>query len=136
VRRTLAAVPETRGAPVVVLEPIAIKAPLPSGFEDIDPLVERIQTDPETQQAIAAGRRAVAEHHYAGSPRTLSYYRLQRGWSQKEFAALLGTSQSYVARLEAGSIDPQVSTVKRLAAVLGVEPIAVLDVIGSKASRS
>ena len=135
-RRSLASVPETRGARVIVLEPVTVAAPLPEGFEDIDLLVERAEQDAAAKQAIAAGRRAVAENFYSEAPRVLSYYRLQKGWSQKELAAQLGTSQSYIARLEAGVIDPQVSTLTRLAAALEIQPADVLEAITSGAGRS
>jgi DNA-binding Xre family transcriptional regulator len=134
--RTLAPVPETRGAAVIVLAPVTVTPPLPDGFEDIDLLVERAEQDPVAKQAIAAGRRAVAEDYYSQGPRTLSYYRLRKGWSQKALAAQLGTSQSYIARLEAGSIDPQVSTLQRLAAALEIQPTDVLEAITSRAGRS
>jgi len=121
---------------VIVLEPVTVAAPLPEGFDDIDLLVERAEQDPAAKQAIAAGRRTVAEHFYSQGTRTLSYYRLQKGWSQKALAARLGTSQSYIARLEAGSIDPQVSTLQRLAAALEIQPAEVLEAITSGAERS
>ncbi|MEO6081281.1 MAG: helix-turn-helix transcriptional regulator [Steroidobacteraceae bacterium] len=120
--------PETRGTPVVVLAPINVDAPLPAGFTDVDALVEQEEKDPLTKQTIAAGRVAVAENHYAAQ-KPLSYYRLRNGWSQKELAARMGTSQSYIARLEAGDIDPQVSTLKRLAAVFDVQPSVLLDAL-------
>ena len=103
---------------------------------DIDTLVEIAESEPATKQALADGRRAVAERYYSGRPRPLSYYRLQKGWSQKQLAAELGTSQSYIARLEAGAIDPQLSTVRRLAAVLGVQPAALIDAMAPGAGRS
>lgn len=135
VRRSLAPVPETRGTQVVVLAPVVIDAPLPAGFVDIDALVEKEEADPAVREAIAAGRRSVAESYYADEPRSLSYYRLRRGWSQKELAGRLGTSQSYIARLEAGDIDPQVSTLNRLAATLDVPAAALLEVVTSGARR-
>jgi predicted transcriptional regulator len=48
----------------------------------------------------------------------------------------MGTSQSYIARLEAGDIDPQVSTLKRLAAVFDVQPSVLLDAMTAGATRS
>ena len=99
---------------MVVLEPVQAAVPLPEGFVDIDTLVEEAEKDPVARQAIIEGRKAVAQNYYADGPRSLAYYRLARGWSQKELAARVGTSQSYVARLELGEIDPQVSTLQRL----------------------
>ena len=135
VRRSLVAVPETRGTHVVVLAPITIDAPLPAEFIDIDALVEQEEADPVARRAIAAGRRTIAESYYAAASRSLSYYRLHNGWSQKELAGRMGTSQSYIARLEAGDVDPQVSTVKRLAAVLDVQPSVLLDAMSAGAKR-
>ncbi len=45
--------------------------------------------------------------------------RQARGLSQTEVAARMGTSQSAVARLEAGQSDTRVSTLERYAAALG-----------------
>ena len=42
-----------------------------------------------------------------------------RGWTQAMLAERVGTSQAYVARLEAGHIQPRVDTLERLAAALG-----------------
>jgi predicted transcriptional regulator len=78
----------------------------------------------------------VAEKYYTEGTRRLAYYRLRNGWSQKELAARVGTSQSYIARLEAGEIDPQVSTVKRIATALEVSPTDILEAITSGAKAS
>ena len=136
VRRTLSAVPATLGTPVILLEPVTVRAPLPEGFMDIDTLVEREEQDPAVKRAISDGNRIIAEALYAGTPRRLAWYRLRNGWSQKELAGRLGTSQSYIARLEAGEIDPQVSTLKRLAAALQVSAAELLEVIAAGAKAS
>lgn len=129
VRRTLAAVPATRGTPVILLEPVTVRAPLPEGFMDIEDLIEQEEKDPAVNQSIAAGSKAIADQYYADSPRRLVFYRLRNGWSQKELASRLRTSQSYIARLEAGEIDPQVSTLNRLATVLNVSAPTVLEAV-------
>jgi hypothetical protein len=131
VRSRLAPVPESRGTPVVVLAPVTVAAPLPPGFVEIDDLVETAEKDPVSREAIAAGRRAVAGNYYADEPRSLTWYRLNKGWSQKELASRMSTSQSYIARLEAGAIDPQVSTVARLASVLGVTAAELLEALAA-----
>jgi predicted transcriptional regulator len=43
------------------------------------------------------------------------------GLSQTEVAARMGTSQSAVARLEAGDVDIRLSTLERYAAAVGRE---------------
>jgi predicted transcriptional regulator len=49
----------------------------------------------------------------------LAQVRRERGLSQTEIAARMGTSQSAVARLERGELDARLSTVERYAAALG-----------------
>ena len=48
----------------------------------------------------------------------LAATRRERGLSQTEIAARMGTSQSAVARLERGELDARLSTVERYAAAL------------------
>jgi transcriptional regulator with XRE-family HTH domain len=50
---------------------------------------------------------------------TLADRRISLGLSQTEVAARMGTSQSSVARLEAGSLDVRLSTLERYAAAVG-----------------
>ncbi len=51
----------------------------------------------------------------------LSELRRQRGLSQTEVAARMGTSQSALARLESGQADVRVSTLARYAAALDAD---------------
>lgn len=59
---------------------------------------------------LAARRRALAEE--------LVGRRMALGLSQTEVAARMGTSQSAVARLEAGQSDVRLSTLERYAAAV------------------
>ena len=47
--------------------------------------------------------------------------REKRGLSQRELAERLGTTQSAVARLEAGNVSPSLPTLDKVAEALGVE---------------
>jgi predicted transcriptional regulator len=60
---------------------------------------------------MAARRKALSED--------LVSRRVELGLSQTEVAARMGTSQSAVARLEAGAADIRLSTLERYAAALG-----------------
>jgi len=60
---------------------------------------------------MAARRRALA--------RALTQRRIDLGLTQTEVAARMGTSQSAVARLEAGQGDVRMSTIERYAAAVG-----------------
>ena len=66
-----------------------------------------------------AMRRMAAER--AGLVRELAAQRQAAGLSQTEVAARMGTSQSAVARLEAGAVDVRASTLERYAAAIGGE---------------
>lgn len=52
--------------------------------------------------------------------------REQRGLSQRELAERLGTTQSAVARLEAGHVSPSLPTLDKVADALGVELVVTL----------
>lgn len=47
--------------------------------------------------------------------------REERGWSQRELAERMGATQSVIARLEAGGVEPTIATLDRVAAALKVE---------------
>lgn len=49
-----------------------------------------------------------------------------KSMSQQELALKMSTSQSTIARLEAGGVDPKLSTVRRVAEVFGI-PITVFE---------
>ena len=113
-------------APWVIRELTADQASLlPRDAVDIDDLLAELETTPNGARAIADGRKWVAENFYSDGA-TLAALRLQRGWSQAELARQVGTSQSYIGRLEKNAIDPQLSTVRKIARALGV-PVAAVD---------
>jgi HTH-type transcriptional regulator/antitoxin HipB len=47
--------------------------------------------------------------------------RMERGLSQQELAQRMGLPQSVIARLEAGGVEPRLSTLDRVAQALGVQ---------------
>ncbi|MFW9786979.1 MAG: CBS domain-containing protein [Candidatus Thorarchaeota archaeon] len=47
--------------------------------------------------------------------------RQRKGLTQSELAAKVGVSQSYIARLERGSLDPKLSLVKKIVDILTIE---------------
>jgi predicted transcriptional regulator len=67
---------------------------------------------------VFPGFRQMAERRHALSGQ-LTALRRQLGISQVEVAARMGTSQSAVARFEAGDLDVRLSTVERYTAALG-----------------
>ena len=75
-----------------------------------------------TRQSAFPGFREMAASR-ARLVDELTARRQALGLSQTEVAARMGTSQSAVARLEAGAADLRVSTLERYAAAVG-SPIA------------
>jgi transcriptional regulator with XRE-family HTH domain len=67
--------------------------------------------------ARAAYSKAGLAYELGRQVRTL---RELRGLSQRELAELMGTTQSAIARLEAGGSRPSISTLERVADALGV----------------
>jgi transcriptional regulator with XRE-family HTH domain len=75
--------------------------------------------------SVLPGFREIALHRMAaeraGLIRDLVAQRQAAGLSQTQVAARMGTSQSAVARLEAGATDVRASTLERYAAAVGGE---------------
>jgi ribosome-binding protein aMBF1 (putative translation factor) len=67
----------------------------------------------ERAAAMAAERQSLVHE--------LAAQRQAAGLSQTEVAAMMGTSQSAVARLESGTADVRASTLERYAAAIGSE---------------
>jgi ribosome-binding protein aMBF1 (putative translation factor) len=78
-----------------------------------DYIAERAQTDPELPARVDAAlrRRELL--------RALAEERRARGLPRTAVAARMGTSEAAIARLEAGEVDPRLSTVERFADALG-----------------
>jgi len=53
--------------------------------------------------------------------------RQRRALSQRELSKLAGVSRVTIVRLEAGGEDPFPTTVRKLAAALGVDPAELMD---------
>lgn len=108
---------------------LAPQAKAPVGAIDIDDLVAEFEQSAESADAIGKGRKWVANTFYADKVYSIAKLRLQKGWSQVELAKRADTSQPYIARLELGKVDPQLSTIKKIAKALGVSAVTVLEAI-------
>lgn len=108
---------------------VPAKPPSLPGAIDIDDLVAEFEQSSDAAKAIVKGRQWVAKSFYSGQPSSIALLRLQNGWSQAELAKRADTSQSHIARLELGNVDPQVSTVRKLAKVLNVPVSIVMQAI-------
>lgn len=68
--------------------------------------------------SVFPGFRQMAERRHSLSGQLVSLRR-ELGLSQAEVAARMGTSQSAVARFEAGDFDVRLSTIERYTTALG-----------------
>jgi len=94
------------------------------GTSPLSELLASFDGDTEFQQAMSDVRRTMAQTLYGDEPHTLTALRMASGLSQRQLADRMGTSQPYIARMEAGAIDPGTDVIGRLAAALGVEESA------------
>ncbi len=53
-------------------------------------------------------------------PKRLKQLRIEKQWTQRMLAKKTGLSLAYITKSEAGWYDPQLSTLRKLAKVLGV----------------
>jgi predicted transcriptional regulator len=74
-------------------------------------------TDGRRHEPVFPGFREMAARRRLGD--ALVTRRQELGLSQTQVAARMGTSQSAVARMEAGGSDVRLSTVERYAAAVG-----------------
>lgn len=86
-----------------------------------------VKAERDTPAARAGYDRARRAFEFAEQVRTL---REQAGVSQVELARRMGTSQSAVARLEAGGTMPTLDTLERVAAALGARLVVELRPTG------
>ena len=72
----------------------------------------------ERRLSVVPGFRQMAERRHSLSGQLVAFRR-ELGLSQAEVASRMGTSQSAVARFEAGDLDVRLSTVERYSTALG-----------------
>jgi predicted transcriptional regulator len=73
---------------------------------------------PRRHESVLPGFKEMAERRRTLT-RALTARRVELGLTQTEVAVRMGTSQSAVARLEAGQLDVRMSTLERYAAAVG-----------------
>lgn len=92
---------------------------------DLDELLAEFEADEEMAGHLAEARKDLAATLYRDEPATFSAIRLSKGMSQKALAESAGTSQSYIARIEAGQVDPGTEQIAKIAEALGADETEV-----------
>lgn len=109
-----------------------VRAPIPYKIPNtisIDSLVSEFETDPDMALHLALSRKQIADDVYKAKEGTLTFLRLKAGLSQAKLAEKIGTSQPYIAKIEAGKNDPSTDMIGKIANALNVEPQNVFSVI-------
>jgi len=90
-------------------------------FITLDELIESFSSEPGFEEEMAEANKELASLLYADEPGSFSALRMRAGLSQRKLAERSETSQSHIARIELGQLDPGTDTIARLAAALGVD---------------
>jgi len=99
------------------------------GTTPLSELLASFDDDAEFQAAMSEARKSKGKTLYHDEPYSLTALRLSAGLSQRQLADKMDTSQSYIARLEAGAVDPGTDIISRLAVALGVEDSAAFRAV-------
>lgn len=83
-----------------------------------------LEADPRRAKLLQQARKNLSSNSLIDKG-SLKQLRLSRGLSQEQVAKLMGSTQAQVAKLEAGRPDVRISTVKKIAAALGVSSLEV-----------
>lgn len=118
-------VPATSSAPssnlVVFIDVRSEQPPPAAGYKSARARAADSEAIPERREALERARRRIANDFYDDNRLPLARLRLAKGWSQTRLADELGTTQSHVARMEAGRQDIMLGTVVRLARALEMD---------------
>ncbi|WP_083922613.1 helix-turn-helix domain-containing protein [Deinococcus aquatilis] len=76
--------------------------------------------------------RPAKDPYLAALGAQIRHLRQAQGWSQDEFAARVGMHRTHPTKSENGLLDPRLSTLRRVAEVLGVEVSGLLPEGGSR----
>lgn len=114
-----------------LVQPKNVRA-LPKGTSDVGSFLARWQATPERRAGLAGGRKELAEVLADAGEVSVRSIRLALGLSQADVAARMQTSQSHVARIEAGTCDPNLDTLRRLASALKTDLNTLNNAIPAK----
>lgn len=89
--------------------------------EPVENLVRSLEGEPDGAARLERARQRLGVRLAEAEPRSIRTLRLAAGMSQQRLAELAGLPQSHIARLEVATSNPTMSTLRRVADVLGVK---------------
>lgn len=95
----------------------------------IDDFIKEFSDDVEMVDALANARKGLSEVLYGTDAPTFSAIRLSAGLSQDQLAEMAMTSQSHIAKIEAGKNDPGTDVIAKLARALSKDETEVFTAI-------
>lgn len=98
----------------------------------IQELIKKHEENPVRAAALSRARKRIADRINNAFP--LAKLRLSKGLSQAKLASLMGVEQPYIAKIEKGNADIQMSTIERLAFALNVEQSVVFKALQEQRS--
>lgn len=119
--------PSSSGNVVFMTFEVASETSLP-GARALASIVRDLETDEDMRGRLDHARRLLGGA-LSGPHNQLRVLRLRRGLSQATLATLATTTQSYIARLESGTVDPGTDMVVRIAGALHVTQAEVFDAV-------
>jgi DNA-binding XRE family transcriptional regulator len=133
--RTIGELPRAVGTPDVaghvVIGTFEVPSPRPlPGAIALDDFVKELESDSDMAFRLEKARRELAKT--LPGINAFRKLRLEAGLSQAKLAERAGTTQTYIARIEADSVDPGTDMVGRLAAALNVEDVVVFCAVRSQ----
>ena len=120
-------VPEKGPCQILMLD-VRVPSTQPlKGAASLATLVHELESDSDMAARLAIARQEMAAKLDVAV--TMRRLRLSAGLSQAKLADAAKTTQTYIARIEAGTLDPGTDMIARLAAGLGVGAEAVFAAV-------
>ena len=105
-----------------------------TGGKPLAALIRKLEAKPDMTVRFEKARRALGDILEPGS-NSLRALRLAAGLSQVKLAERAGTTQSYIARIESGRLDPGTDMLERLATAVGVPAVKVFEAVRAQRER-
>lgn len=125
--------PKSAGEVLYFEAKVPVDKPL-TGGKPLAALIRKLEAKPDMAIRLEKARRTLGEILEPGS-NSLRALRLAAGLSQVKLAERAGTTQSYIARIESGRLDPGTDMLERLATAVGVPAVKVFAAVRAQRER-